>query len=355
MREECYLANTHSQIRRAEGLSMTVFTETYKELLAQIRSNTFCLETLSLNDIELNSIVDLSILVEALKQNTHIRTLSLCKNSIDDQGAAILAGLGIGCGSSVCTLLLSGNAIGTQGAQALAAGRFGKLTLDGNPIGDLGLGYFASHETLLDLSVEECDITDQGVIQILKSPTLKILHLAANNLTSAALQDIPSNHQLEQIYLDRNLIDSLGGYYLGRNDSLRILSVANNQLGDEGAIGLTHSPSLELLGLAENGIGDPGAIALASHKKSKILSLLHNKVRYDGAIALLASPNLERLILSFNQVTGELADITSRNQRNILVELAGNPICTTFSIKTKKPLEKSSPGLAQKSPKKLFT
>ena len=206
----------------------------------------------------------LASLCEALPQLAALRKLSLARNPIAADGAAMLgAALGVlgeaASGSALAVLDLSFTEIGADGAASLALG-------------------LAASTNLTEVDVRGNYLSDEGAVA---------LATALGGSASRALR-------LAALAVDTNGIRSEGAVALARccasRPTLTRLSLADNLLKDEGACALaaalnTPAPShgrvgLRVLDVQKNGIGDRGARALeACGVENCVLGVLVNKAR----------------------------------------------------------------------------
>ena len=200
-------------------------------------------------------------LVERLKLNTSLTTLSLKVNQICDAGAIGL-GEALGANTSLTELKLHFNRIGVDGALGLSKG----LELN---------------KTLISLGLSSNAILADGAISIGKALSTSGTRLADLNLSNNQLGDrgaagladsLKGNFSLTELWLSENGIADAGavslGEYLEHNSSLLRLYLTKNQLGDEGAVGLgcglKANKTLTYLNVSDNRIGDAGARGLCN-------------------------------------------------------------------------------------------
>jgi Ran GTPase-activating protein (RanGAP) involved in mRNA processing and transport len=198
-------------------------------------------------------------LLAPLLASGHAVHLLLGTNAIGNEGAAALAGALVP-GHGVQTLYLGCNRIGGEGAATLArrlASDSGvrALWLKRNPVGDTGAralaGMLRSNHTIRTLDLVNTGITADGLSVLL-----------------AALLVRP--RPLERLYLGGNgLGPSTAGLLaaLIRDAGVRELYLTSNHLGDAGVAVLAGAASASkpvCLGLGGNGIGPEGALALAA-------------------------------------------------------------------------------------------
>mmetsp|Transcript_22190 Transcript_22190/g.47992 ORF Transcript_22190/g.47992 Transcript_22190/m.47992 type:complete len:255 (-) Transcript_22190:1539-2303(-) len=205
-------------------------------LLRRIRRDDKSLTEIALIDAKIGPAATCK-LVQALKDNTHVKTLWLAGNNMGDGGSEAIAEV-LKCNHAIRQAILSVNGIGPAGALALASvleeeddddekAVLEVLCVGGNNLGDKGAAFLAD--------------------MLRTNASLIELWLRDNNLTStsatALAQNLQSNVALQELWL--------GG----------------NELGDEGATSLAAAIhegccALSVLDLSNNGITDVGARTL---------------------------------------------------------------------------------------------
>ena len=253
-------------------------------------------------------------LIPGVMASRHATHLLLGTNAMGDEGArAIAAALSPGHG--VRTLYLGCNRIGGAGASALAERLADDHAVHGlwlkrNPVGDAGAAALADmlrrNQGIRTLDLANTGITIDGLRRLL-----------------AALTERP--RPLERLYLGGNGLGPDAAGLLAaliRDACLRELYLTSNHLGDEGTAILASavSPaSTARLGLGGNGIGPDGARALAGvlsgiesldlgrAPSERALGAPPNYTGDEGAMALaaaLAGSPVRRLDLSHTGITG---------------------------------------------------
>mmetsp|Transcript_18116 Transcript_18116/g.40191 ORF Transcript_18116/g.40191 Transcript_18116/m.40191 type:complete len:256 (+) Transcript_18116:221-988(+) len=229
-------------------------------LLRRIRRDDKSLTEIALIDAKIGPAATCK-LVQALKDNTHVKTLWLAGNNMGDEGSEAIAEV-LKCNHTIRQAILSVNGIGPAGALALASvleqedddddekAVLEVLCVGGNNLGDKGAAFLAD--------------------MLRTNASLIELWLRDNNLTStsatALAQNLQSNVALQELWL--------GG----------------NELGDEGATSLAAAIhegccALSVLDLSNNGITDVGARtlleALASNHHITKVDLSGNDITDD--------------------------------------------------------------------------
>jgi uncharacterized protein (TIGR02996 family) len=240
---------------------------------------------------------------ELLEQLT---SLVLFGNGISDAGVCRLAGsphLG-----PLRALDLSFNDFGAEGAQALSCPRLAsliELNLEGNPLGEQGVGALSASPyltSLCSLKLRNTGLGPAGVGALAGSANCR--KLRALDLARCAIQEegvralVRSPHLagLEYLSLEDNHLDDESARVLADAEGragLRQLRLGRNRLGDEGVRWLARSPllaGLTELDLRKNGIGTTGCQALVQSPHLRSLRALYlggNPIRKTG-VPLLA-------------------------------------------------------------------
>ncbi len=260
-------------------------------------------EKLSLKEWELND-DDVEELLPALQSNPHIKELDLSLNYITSKGAKIL----LTSLSKIEVFNLQGNDISSEGLNELDLTNCRLRTLDisSNSIGDT-ISVFSNIPTLTELNASECEITDEGVKKLFSSFYIKKLNLTSNDISGTSFENLATNHTLEILYLAQNSLLADNLKHLINNDTLVTLDLTNTFICDEGANLLAQNTCLQELYLMQCLIRDVGAKAFGESK---------NK-------------NLEKLILSNNEITHEGAMVLIKNKFILRLDLTNNP-CNRF-------------------------
>ncbi|XP_068687306.1 protein NLRC3-like isoform X2 [Montipora foliosa] len=259
-------------------------------------------------------------LADAMATNSTVTLLYLSFNEIGDSGAAALA-KAVEINSTLTELVLSRNRISDSGAAALAKAveinsTLTKLYLSGNGIGDSGSAALAKaveiNSTLTGLYLSENGIGDSGAAALAKAveinSKLTELHLSDNGIgdsgAAALAQAVEINSTLTGLYLSENRIGDSGAAALAKaveiNSALTELHLSDNGFGDAGATALAKAveinSTLTKLYLSDNGIGDSGASELAKAMEINStltkLDLSKNEVGVLGAAALAKAKKL---------------------------------------------------------------
>ncbi|KAH7054762.1 hypothetical protein BKA57DRAFT_452132 [Linnemannia elongata] len=229
---------------------------------------------------------EFGILVEAIKDNSTLTTLTLWGNSIGSNGAQALSEA-LKTNSTLTTLNLGDNLIGDNGAQALSEA-------------------LKTSSTLTTLKLQYSSIGVHGaraLSEALKvNSTLTTLSLVFNSIgpngAQALSEALMANSTLTTLNLESNEIGPNGAQALSEalktNSTLTTLDFGYNSIGDNGAQALSEAlktnSTLTTLNLWNNSIGDNGAQALSEALKTNsnltTLGLENNSIGPNGAQAL---------------------------------------------------------------------
>lgn len=209
-------------------------------------------------------------LVDALQENTHVRSLMLGTDAIGDEGAQAVA-RAIENNAQLQVIYLGCNRITEIGAHFLSDALKDNDSVTGlwlkrNPLGDAGA---------------------LAIAQMLRTNThLRTLDMVNTGIGRAGLNALlqvlaKKNRTLQRLYLGGNGLDELCAISIAEmlraNNSLNALFLNVNHLGDLGAEtiadALAHNTNLRELGLASNGLSAHGIAALLKAPTLQILDL----------------------------------------------------------------------------------
>jgi len=207
------------------------------------------------------------------------------------------------------------------------------LKLGNTNISAGGLKLLGNLSSLEQLSFSK-GLTDAGLAEVARLPSLKALYLKEHRLTNASLAHLAQLSSLEELELtigplndaalvhlaklpslqylvlwDDNFTDA-GMAHLKNVPSLRILHFGGlTQLTDKALIYLSEIPRLERLNLHWNGnITDAGIVHLTKLRSLKMLDISHSQVTNEGLAHLAKIKSLEYLKLPAARVTSKGTD-----------------------------------------------
>jgi PAS domain S-box-containing protein len=304
------------------------------QLLILLKNNDSSVVSLDLSHQALH-MGDIQILIENLKGNSYLTTLSLTGNQIGDEGAVFLAkylvflnlnlcGTGLGEAAAVSlakhpniiSLDISHNKINDDVvAEFVKNTRIETLNLAGNKITCLGAIALARNKTLRSLNLMGNFVADSGASCLAQNNTLTFLNLAVNNITDSGAIALANNSTLTSLVLHHNKIDKEGARAFSKNTQLLELDLGNNKIGTDGAVFLSKNITLISLYLPENSINNLGIIALVKNSNFKRLHLSYNRVSDESAAALGGNKTLEELDLSYNLLGPKTAMIAAQHPK----------------------------------------
>jgi Ran GTPase-activating protein (RanGAP) involved in mRNA processing and transport len=223
--------------------------------------------------------------IDALRNNTQVRSILLGTDGIGDEGAVILS-QHLKSNPELEIVYLGCNGITAQGAELLADSlsenaKVQGLWLKRNPIGDQGVTAIAK--------------------LLCRSHSIRVLDLVNTGMTWIGVQSlcralVQSHCRIERLYLGGNGLDEQSAQELAKvlwgNTTITSLLLNVGSIGNDGAIaiadGLRDNKTLRELGLASNGISGRGIehllSAVASHP-----TLLHLDLGYSPSTKILGA------------------------------------------------------------------
>jgi Leucine-rich repeat (LRR) protein len=286
------------------------------ELLEKINNQSYQEELLSLPGENIDD-TDVGILVEALRHNNYIKHIDLTGNLIGDNGAALLAQI------ELEELNLTQNQVTSEGAFSLSKSKVKTLNITANPVGDAGAKALSLSTHLESLEVRECNITNSGAREVLKSPTLKKVNLSTNQLSDDCLSEFSSNSTLEALDLSQNKFTDKAAIFISQHKKIKSLDLSSNYIRDEGVGAIASCQSLIELDLSQNPITEIGFRKLFN-SSLKRLTLFNNGITFDVQDPLPSNRSLVNLSLSYNhlndkcdQVLKDLASIPTLKELDL--------------------------------------
>ncbi len=291
----------------------------FDELLKKIGENTFTDEILSITHGGLEE-EDVINLVRELNKNPYIKKLNLSYNLIGNGGAAALAGLV----RPLDEIDLTANNIGPSGAEHLSKLCMQTLKLSGNPIGKKGESFFAD-AAIVNLYLNECGITENGITLLLRNKRIKNLALSNNNISIDAVLAFPEEGcLLEELDLSQNNLfdDNILG--IGNLERLKFLDLGSNSLTSESALVISQLPALKTLILGQNQINADGVKIILKNGSIKILNLFNNELSFSESDSLPENNSIVTIDLSDNQL--------DERCKNVLKQLLKIPTLTSLDL-----------------------
>jgi len=233
----------------------------FETIIEDLLSNKETRISVQLNDCYQLGTHGASLLAAALRNNTHLKSLTCYNNDIGPEGAFYIS-QSLLVNTSLTELLLSANNIQDRGVQHISEmlktnTALQKLRLYGNNVSQEGAAYLSE-------ALET------------KNTTLKTLLVDYNNIGNKGVQSlvkvINNNTHLTHLDISYNKIDDTGAAYLSeglkrKNCKLKMLDLSYNHIHGIGTWHLAQSlianSSIRYLNLGYNNIGGEGARALA--------------------------------------------------------------------------------------------
>ena len=120
------------------------------------------------------------------------------------------------------------------------------------------------YTSLRSLDVSGNNIGDEGAEALAANKTLSSLNVSSNFIFARGAKALAANKTLSSLNVSQNCIGPGGAKALAANTNLNSLDVSCNVIGDEGAMALTANKTLSVLNIGNNNdIGDLGEKALA--------------------------------------------------------------------------------------------
>jgi Leucine-rich repeat (LRR) protein len=179
---------------------------------------------------------------------------------------------------------------------------------------------------LKELRLDYNNLGARGAQIVAKLPSLESIDLEANRILDVGAEAVGAHRSIKSATLTMNGITAKGTKALAASVSLVELHAYGNKAGDEGAAALAKNPRLKTLHLGRNEIGNVGATALAGSQSLISLNLDSNQVGDEAAVALAANESLNSLSLAYNDIRNEGAVALAGNRSLISLNLAGNHI-----------------------------
>ncbi len=175
---------------------------------------------------------------------------------------------------------------------------------------DAGLAEVARLPSLKGLILKENRLTNVGLAHLAQLTSLKELVLDGERMNNAALAHLARLPSLRYLYLHGENFTDTGMTQLKNIPSLRILHFGHlTQLTDAALVHLSEIPGLERLSFHWNGnITDAGIVHLKKLRSLKMLDISHSQVTDEGLAHLAKIKSLEYLDLPSARVTSKGTD-----------------------------------------------
>ncbi len=169
---------------------------------------------------------------------------------------------------------------GSMFADFLAKSSLWNLQLGGFVIDDEACTAIGRHPTLTSLALNECQVSEDGLAELVQVPRLESLSVMYSSPTGSALSDVPGSNTLRDANFDCTPLCVEAAAFLARCRNLRSLSVWDSYVGhkrhrisDDFLERLGSHASLEVLSLGGASITERSARVLTSMPALRLLSL----------------------------------------------------------------------------------
>jgi hypothetical protein len=157
---------------------------------------------------------------------------------------------------------------------------------------------------LKTLTLEELNVTDQGLIELGKLTQLIKLNLFGTEVTDAGMNHIGKLTELRTLQLGKTRITDAGLKELRGLTALKTLGLWKTGITDQGLKEIGEFKELKTLYLGKTAITNEGLKQLTGLKKLRILYVEDTRVTYDGVMTLREElPELDTPILLFDAPT----------------------------------------------------
>ncbi len=146
--------------------------------------------------------------------------------------------------------------------------RVRSVLLGGTDITDAGLVAIGKLQTLTNLDLRDCAVTNDGMGHLVGLSKLKALKLSGKNgatlVDDGGLEHIAKLANLKVIGLDFLWVSEVGLEELSKLSKLEEVYIGNTTIGDDAMSILAEMPNLKKLRISATGVGDEGIAHLAS-------------------------------------------------------------------------------------------
>ena len=340
------------------NLNSNNITGQVAEDLAHVIKNNSGLEEFYLSGNDLKS--SATVILQALKENSQLKVLHLNNSIMIGQVAEDLANV-IKTNSNLEQLCLENNNLGPSAAVILQALKensqlkvlsLGRNNMTGQVAEDLA-NVIKNNSGLQELYLYDNDLKSSTtvILQALKENSqLKVLHLNYSNMIGQVVEHlaniIKTNSKLEQLYLGNNNLGPSATVILQvlkNNSQLKMLNLSNNNMTGKVAKDLgnviKNNSGLEELYLYSNDLKSSATVILQALKENYKLKLLNMSINFITEITvsqlvpvIKCNPLITEIWLGDNMLQGGLIDIAMSCNSLInlqVIELSHNSISPT--------------------------
>ena len=234
----------------------------------------------------------------AISQLVGLQTLELDGTFITDRGLAELVRLPV-----LSSLRLDDTATTDAGLEYIGEiHKLNRLFLDRTLISDAGLKWLP-RLPLIEISLNETRVTDQGVLTLSTWPKLNDLSLSGTRVTDRGVAMLKSRSDMRYLHLNQTLITDEALKTIGAFQELRWLELANTGITGAGLANLANLQHVWSLNLTGTKITDEGIQALAGWKNLENVRVNETLLTDAGVKALAELSSLELIDLQKTQVS----------------------------------------------------
>jgi Leucine Rich repeat len=291
-----------------------------KELLEQIEKDKYEDEFLYLGDQDFND-EDIDSLCEALKKNGKIRKIDFRGKEISEKAISAITSL-----SNIKGLIMMGTGITGSHIKILSSSSLEELDISSNTIDAEGILDLSKNKSIKILKATNCDISSKSLADFIKNnstiedldfsdneldddclntihlnTSLKSLTLKGCGLTSKCSKLLAENKSIESINLSYNPIKTDGLMVLSKNSTLRCITIMRGEIDNIGFLG--KNESLKKLSFPFNSINSEGISGLEKNKTLTYLYLSNNRLDDNCMKYFSVMKSLENLNLEHNRIT----------------------------------------------------
>ncbi|KAL0480886.1 NLRC3 [Acrasis kona] len=195
-----------------------------------------------------NNITDWGL--KEVKNSKSLTSIDLSSNMINDEGLSYLSECKGLRKISIRHMCLQSESLFSLFRDSV--NQIQTLNISCNSIDDQGAVILAQHGTwLIELDISYNDLSDRGLIALFKCPRLERLFVNNNNIYSGGLEPVVYNNVMKKLSLRQNKICDKGVVWLSMNNSLTWLDVSNNMISKYGT-NLLQRDKFEYLNIGEN-------------------------------------------------------------------------------------------------------
>lgn len=242
-----------------------------------------------------------------------LESLDLMRTPITDAGLPHLASL-----RNLRTLSLDNNPAITNAALPSIARlkSLRSLSLIGTSVTDIGP--LAVLPQLESLDLQGTNVTSDGLAELHRFHSLRVLRLAGNDVDAFALQFVSRTPQLEKLALCHSKVTDTALPHLAGLKTLKVLELWNTKVTDTGIVSLQNVTALEELDLMGTGLGDAGMAALATLPRLKVLNASRTSISDGSLPSILKMTALEE----FDPIDTELSQKGTEELRRLRPSLS---------------------------------